>query len=261
MNRKGFTLIELLAVVIILGILMMIAVPAVTGVINESRKTAYVDTANNYVDAVKKAIESRKLKVLQDGSLNFIPIDTIVYDGGAMKSPFGDWATINQTIKYIATDKDEILNCGLSNSQIIKGEDTNGYKLYNPNTSKNDTSKTYNKVTQGCMPKNTLHDAWVVVKYDTIKDKYEYYWTSRDVTNMSVAITNIEKLTEKDIKKGSKQRVTFRASTRIAKPVSTDLSNLTFQVNEIYTKTSFGNVNAHLVMMNKAVYGGKSRAN
>ena len=37
-KKNGFTLIELLAVIIILGILMIIAVPAVTKYINDSRK-------------------------------------------------------------------------------------------------------------------------------------------------------------------------------------------------------------------------------
>ncbi len=45
LNKKGFTLIELLAVIVILGILMIIAVPAVSRYISDSRKQAYVDIA------------------------------------------------------------------------------------------------------------------------------------------------------------------------------------------------------------------------
>ena len=36
-NKKGFTLIELLAVIIILGVLMIIAIPSVTQYISNSR--------------------------------------------------------------------------------------------------------------------------------------------------------------------------------------------------------------------------------
>ena len=47
MKKNGFTLIELLAIIIILGVLMIIAVPAVTKYINDSRKSTYVNTAKN----------------------------------------------------------------------------------------------------------------------------------------------------------------------------------------------------------------------
>jgi len=46
-KKNGFTLIELLAVVIILGVLMIIAVSAVTKYINDSRKSTY----SNYATA------------------------------------------------------------------------------------------------------------------------------------------------------------------------------------------------------------------
>ncbi|HOZ53960.1 MAG TPA: prepilin-type N-terminal cleavage/methylation domain-containing protein [Bacilli bacterium] len=40
-NRKGFTLIELLAVIVILAIILLIAVPQVTQIINKSRQDAF----------------------------------------------------------------------------------------------------------------------------------------------------------------------------------------------------------------------------
>ncbi len=55
-NKKGFTLIELLAVIIILGVLMLIAIPSVTEYISSSRKNAYVSTAQSYVSAVRTKV-------------------------------------------------------------------------------------------------------------------------------------------------------------------------------------------------------------
>ena len=45
-NRKGFTLIELLAVILILGIIALIAIPTVNSVIQQSRLGAWESTGN-----------------------------------------------------------------------------------------------------------------------------------------------------------------------------------------------------------------------
>ena len=51
LNKKGFTLIELLAVIVILGVLMLVAIPAVTRYINKSRNNAFISNASSIIDA------------------------------------------------------------------------------------------------------------------------------------------------------------------------------------------------------------------
>ena len=56
LNKKGFTLIELLAVIVILGILMLIAIPSVTKYIASSKQKTFKNTAQLLVDAVRNDV-------------------------------------------------------------------------------------------------------------------------------------------------------------------------------------------------------------
>lgn len=96
MNKKGFTLIELLAVIIILGVLMIIAVPSVTEYISSSRKSAYIDTAYGFIDAVRTKVNAaEKLQFFDINTLYLVPVGNTngvcvaVEKGG--KSPFSDF--------------------------------------------------------------------------------------------------------------------------------------------------------------------------
>lgn len=53
MKNKGFTLVELLAVIVLLSLLVMIAVPAITGILKESKEDLY-NTQLKQIEAAAK---------------------------------------------------------------------------------------------------------------------------------------------------------------------------------------------------------------
>lgn len=57
-NKKGFTLIELLAAIVILGVLMMVAIPAMTRYIENSKRDVFADTAKKYIASVRYTLLS-----------------------------------------------------------------------------------------------------------------------------------------------------------------------------------------------------------
>lgn len=92
MNKKGFTLIELLAVIIILGILMIIAIPSVTKYINDSRKSSYIDTAKELVGAARNLVNDGKLEMYDTDTTYYIDIACLkTENGGKAVSPYGDF--------------------------------------------------------------------------------------------------------------------------------------------------------------------------
>ncbi len=91
-KKNGFTLIELLAVIVILGIIMVIAVPAVTKYIDKSKKDSFVSTAKMYIDAAQKAVSAGDYlppTTSTDQPLKILVSDLKIQKGG-QTSPYGN---------------------------------------------------------------------------------------------------------------------------------------------------------------------------
>ena len=68
LNRKGFTLIELLAVITIMGILMMVAIPSVSRTIENSRRDTFADNALTYINTVRNSVLADELECCKNAT-------------------------------------------------------------------------------------------------------------------------------------------------------------------------------------------------
>jgi len=95
-NKKGFTLIELLAVIVILGLLLLIAVPSITKYINESRKKTLTTTIKSYVSALSLEVNNMKYSFNEQNTIYAVPIECISLERGGT-NPFGEWKQVDNT--------------------------------------------------------------------------------------------------------------------------------------------------------------------
>ena len=102
-KEKGFTLIELLAVIVILAILMVVAVPKILNVIENSRKSAAESSIKLVKDAIKTQVTSGSIM-----GTNFTSDESGCYtfnfddqtSGNAKKLQLKNKENITGTIKY-----------------------------------------------------------------------------------------------------------------------------------------------------------------
>ncbi len=105
-NKKGFTLIEILAVIIIIGIIMIIAVPAVTKYIFKSNKSVYASDVSAFVESVRAEYEMKEYgTLLKDDEIMIVPIRHITFEKGDSKSsPYGEY-DLNKSYVLIVPER------------------------------------------------------------------------------------------------------------------------------------------------------------
>ncbi len=62
MNKRGFTLVELLGVIIILSIIMLLAIPNVTSVLEKNKKETYLTDAKKLITQVEYEISNSNIE-------------------------------------------------------------------------------------------------------------------------------------------------------------------------------------------------------
>lgn len=100
-NKKGFTLIELLAVIVILAILVMVAIPAVTKYLNTARQGTFTDNAQSAISAVRNDVIAKGTQIEE---YPLLEINKLL-EKKLLTSPFGG-AYCTESYIRVTTDND-----------------------------------------------------------------------------------------------------------------------------------------------------------
>ncbi len=125
-NNKGFTLVELLAVIVVLAVVMGIAAVAITGVLDSTRKNAFVASAKQYIEGAKSLVKADMVEAMMGGTGKYIttcgtdstftiPLTDLKLETGG-KSPYSGASYDNASSKVVVTASE---NCSTFSYKIF----------------------------------------------------------------------------------------------------------------------------------------------
>ena len=132
MNKKAFTLVELMAVIIILGVLALIAIPAVDKKIKEARNDLTNTQISNLKKAAKMWASENPYSIPNNGETCYLKYTYLVNEG-----------FLESDMKDPATNQD--YNDNNVNIKITKAEKTNQV-TYTADFDKNRTNTDYDNL-------------------------------------------------------------------------------------------------------------------
>lgn len=128
MNNKGFTLVELLVMLTVLGILIGITIPNISGILKDNRNTAFLEDASRMYDLTKvKETIKKDIKPTQLNRCNRVLLNDLDTNNDYEESPSGkkyDKTNSFVQIKLISTN-----NYIYRYTYCIQLVDTEGYGI------------------------------------------------------------------------------------------------------------------------------------
>ncbi len=86
-NQRGFTLVELLAVMVILGIMMVIALPNVTGILYKNRASTYVEDAKKLATTAEYKLRGSSNGITKPSNGQCIIMNLAYLDNSEFEEP------------------------------------------------------------------------------------------------------------------------------------------------------------------------------
>jgi len=175
-SRKAFTLIELLAVIVILAIIALIAIPIVLNIVEDTKKSATIRSAEMYVHGIEIDVINQQLnkKEIEDGQYNVIEFNNIEANG---EKPSDGMIEIleGKVIDYSLQIGNYIVNYDKENKKSIISEEL---RKAEPNV----------YLIEGMIPIQYKDNNWIVVD-PSKRDWYNYNkqeWANAVILNQGI---------------------------------------------------------------------------
>ena len=258
-KEKGFTLIELLAVIVILGIITVIAVPKILDIINKSRNSAVNSSLKLVKDAIKTQIASSDLTgpvftKETDGCYVF-NFDDQTTGNSKELSTFRDGSKSNGSENATARNLAEFISTSLSNG---------GYYIARFEASKTKTtSKIYSKYNQKVLTDKPQPEAASLARemYGEVKENNELIYASDLVNSYAwdTAIIFIQTYSteEKASTYASQNKSTSFANTGINNDKYCNIWDMSGNVEEWTTEDCDNPIHQNSTWFNVSYRGGK----
>ena len=124
-NRKGFTLVEVIAVVVILGVILMIAVPSITGLSNRSKEKQITEDAKMFEELVKAKIESDTTITIEIGGTARFTLKSIE---GKLSADYDEDNSYVEVSGCDYNDNDNKYSCSTYNTYLYPKSGDYGYE-------------------------------------------------------------------------------------------------------------------------------------
>ena len=195
-NKKGFTLIELLAVIVIISILLLLAIPSVTTQMETSRKKAFLEDAKTILNVTRSNYESEAYyndsNVVSNGNETKYSMETI---NGLLKSKLTD-SPFNSLYKDA-----EVIVAKAANAEgddeynfyvCLIDEEGNGIDFTSETNLDLDSVSTNNKVSSCSVLPNDRYLVRVVVNGGVIDGENRKYVSKGESTTFKVEKSNVD---------------------------------------------------------------------